>query len=585
MAGIDDDGRVRGETAAAPTTAPRRGRAGLAVLVGLCAGGVAAYGGAPLGVLVAILGFAIVSVFVGGGVLLFTRGQGVLGALLTLVGAGAVFYCVLSGVIFRAAEPYLAQSATLEPIAVADRLYLRHPEQGFLVGDPGPEWNVDNTLATALRLAFAVWGRVTGAWGWTDEVHGASITVIALHVDGTSATAENAGSFVRGCVGGLFPDPARSPHDDDDDDDESTFFVRDDTRHEAWARHEGMRGGGPIAASARIVLWDADGGGRDAVVVIAISHPDDDWTAFLSMVHAPHEPWIGPGPTPPGFTPAARTLTEARAAYAPRVTHDIALAGEPPPELAQGDAFVRTQFTSPHGPLYAYASVAQEPAADVGVMWLGSSATLVDTLTRGPMRLQQDGAAVVVPSLQGEPANPGHLDLYAGDVEDALAAFHDLASRTGLPPERIVVVGVLGGATLATLLAETGLHAGAFVAVSPADDVLEEAIQGPMLDGPIYEVRELEETWVRSPVHFLSGIDTPSFFVFTATAIAGSDASFRAEPGEHPSVTIFGTIAGDDATIATAAVELAIDAIRGGRPSAITAADLTARVTAPSAAP
>lgn len=581
---IDDDGGVRGPRAAAPADRPvsrtdaasARGRPILAVLVSLALGGVAIYGGLPLGLPIAIVGALIVAAVTFGGVYALSRGHALGGVLTVLIASGMTLYCVITGYVMRAAAPYLTQEH-LEPLVVADRHYLRHPSLGFLIQDPGPAWHENNALAGILRLSWSLIGDTRGAWGWSDDEHGAWIVVLALHLPPTThleseTDVSGVGAMMRGIVTGSVREGGSQPVITDD------YFERDDARHEAWVRADGMRAGSVAATSARAILWPAAEGGNDALVITVSSHPDDDWRPFLLDAHAPHESWQGPGAPPPGFTPAATTLAEARAAYTSVLTRQTRIESAPleGAEALDGTGFELIHYAGPLGPLAAYATTTTSVPPCAGLLWVNQVGYLEDEVTEGSLAyaLSSRGGAVLVPTLRGEVDNAGSLELFGGEVDDVIAALHALSERSGIPPERIVVAGTGIGGTLTLLVAESGTPAGAYVAIGAIDDDTEHAISGPLADGPVFEVRRVEEIWIRSPIHFLAGIRSPTFGLWgeITTTSAPHDAIAAIVPRDVP-LTMF-VRSDDDDALASVAVPAVFDALCAGRAPALSAADL-----------
>lgn len=65
---------------------------------------------------------------------------------------------------------------------------------------------------------------------------------------------------------------------------------------------------------------------------------------------------------------------------------------------------------------------------------------------------REQGFAVLLPSLRGENGNPGHLELLAGEVDDAVAAIESLAARPEVDADRIYAIGHSVGGALAALV-------------------------------------------------------------------------------------------------------------------------------------
>lgn len=63
------------------------------------------------------------------------------------------------------------------------------------------------------------------------------------------------------------------------------------------------------------------------------------------------------------------------------------------------------------------------------------------------------GFAVMLPSLRGENGNPGHFEMFWGEVDDGLAAVHWLADQPEIDRERIYTFGHSAGGGISALLA------------------------------------------------------------------------------------------------------------------------------------
>jgi len=77
-------------------------------------------------------------------------------------------------------------------------------------------------------------------------------------------------------------------------------------------------------------------------------------------------------------------------------------------------------------------------------------------LTKSDLELSQPfvdaGFAVLVPTFRGENGNPGHFELFYGEVDDALAAVKWLATQPGVDADRIYTFGQSAGGAVSALL-------------------------------------------------------------------------------------------------------------------------------------
>jgi hypothetical protein len=582
----DDDGTVRGGRAeptrtapATPATRAKKPRSALLAIAvalpfALVAGAAAGHGGWPIGPWIAVPSAILVGACAFGGVYALVRGQTLGGVIVVLGAVGMTLYCIVTGVVMRAAAPYLAQT-TLEPLVVADRTYLRDPSSGFLIGDPGEGWRENNALAGVLRLSWSLVGETRGAWGWSDDEHGAWLVVLHVHLPATDASV----GAVRGMLTGIVDGSVRENGHAEPTEPE-TPLVRDDARREVWVHAVGSRGGGPVASTARALMWSPEGGGLDALIVTVSSHPDDAWTSFLLDMHAPNEAWQGPGGAPPGFVPAAATLDDARAAYATQLTQTLHTGSRALPAPLDR-RFEITNYPSPEGPIAAYATVPLATPPCAGLLWVNQQGTIEDELRPDwpPMRAAVLGAAVLVPTLRGEATNPGALDAFGGGVDDVAAALRVLVGRSGVPASRIVVSGIGAGGTLTLLLAERD-EAAAFVPFGAADDTLTSSLDGPFSDGDTaFDPRRVEETWIRSPIHFLGGIRSPTYAVWAADTertLASRAIGDRLAPGGR--ARVIDLLGHTNEAVATTILEEVIDAVCNDRPPMLDASVLQSQL-------
>jgi dienelactone hydrolase len=133
----------------------------------------------------------------------------------------------------------------------------------------------------------------------------------------------------------------------------------------------------------------------------------------------------------------------------------------------------------------------------------------------GPPENDQSAAAyraadvvMLVPTVRGTADNPGVQEAFLGEVDDVLAAARHLRSLEHVDPERVYLGGHSTGGTLALLVAEsTDLFRGV-VAFGPVGRVTDYGGRTwPFDPADPAEVR------LRSPLHFLDSIRTPTLIV------------------------------------------------------------------------
>lgn len=521
---------------------------------------LAAAGAWAFGLVPALGAGIVVFVLAGAGSLAFARGAKIPGVLMILIGAAASTCCVVGGAVSSGLEQLIPDTAALEPISVVDRHYLRHPSLGFLVGDPGERFRSAPQIAIPMSVAMNGLGSPLGGWGWADPGSGASVFAAAVRPR-RAPDRGFAEAFLRGFVSGGVPSPTL----------DAPYARWDDARREVWMRASGTRAGSPIAMTARLLAWQSASGQWTVLVVAALSHPSDVWTPLLLDAHAPGEPWRGPGAPPPGYDPAAETLAEARALARLEVVRTSRAeprsdSGDDPPPAP----FEEVRYQAPIGALRAYFAPPRGPDREPAVLWLHAGIDL-EAPERGPIVLAERGIAVFSPTTRGESDNPGDRQTLLGELEDVRAALDHLRSLPSIDPDRIVIMGHGGGATLAMLLAESGAPARAFVCFGGTEDVLPYLLVGPDAGGPIVDPRSADESWVRSPIHFLSSITAPTYFIEgRSSPNAAAGARLRAAAPASSPLRVIVPAHGDHDSLVEPALRMLAPRLRERGPLQIT---------------
>lgn len=247
---------------------------------------VALWGGWPFGTILACVGATVLASLSLAGAKLVSSDRRALGMLALLAAAGGLSFCVLSGIVMRDASP--DDALALDRVVIAERAYLRHPRAGFLIGDPGPTWRRDDSVAGIFGLSWSLFGESRATWGWVGPSVGSLIVVSwfdmpahPANADGASAV-DTVGDVLHGMVSGA-AHPGRTGHDEDVDE----RRYDEPGRREVWARCVGERGGEPIAGTARAIFWSTPDGELEVLAVVVTSPPQDDWRPFLLQMHAP----------------------------------------------------------------------------------------------------------------------------------------------------------------------------------------------------------------------------------------------------------------------------------------------------------
>ena len=113
---------------------------------------------------------------------------------------------------------------------------------------------------------------------------------------------------------------------------------------------------------------------------------------------------------------------------------------------------------------------------------------------------------MMFPTVRGTATNPGFQEGMFGEVDDVIAAGEYLRSLPGVDPERVYLGGHSTGGTLVLLVAES---TDLFRAVFSFGPVGELADYGGRTWS--FDAEDPREWFLRSPLHFLGSITTPTF--------------------------------------------------------------------------
>ncbi|MCI0456733.1 MAG: alpha/beta fold hydrolase [Gemmataceae bacterium] len=179
---------------------------------------------------------------------------------------------------------------------------------------------------------------------------------------------------------------------------------------------------------------------------------------------------------------------------------------QPPPKL-----FRVVRYPSAVGPLAAYLSPdpgdgKKHPAviyAHGGFGGINGFAWGRESFA--PFR--EAGFVIFCPSWRGENDNPGQYEMFYGELDDALAAIEYLTKIPYVDADRIYMIGHSTGGTVTLLAAEASLRLRAAFSFGGAPD-LQHADYG----NTPFDRRIEKEVRLRSPIHFVKGLKTPTFY-------------------------------------------------------------------------
>ncbi len=237
----------------------------------------------------------------------------------------------------------------------------------------------------------------------------------------------------------------------------------------------------------------------------------------------------------------AESLPEARAGFTTQLVRQDRQESslEAPPD----GLFSLIHYDAPLGPTQAYVSKVAGPAPRPAIVWLTGGFPVarggsVVWEPRGPGNEQsasayrRAGIVMMFPTVRGTAMNPGNQEFMMGEVDDVIAAARHLATYECVDPGRIYLGGHSTGGTLALLVAEsTDIFKAAFC-FGPSDEFAGYGIEDPWP----FDTGNPEEWRLRSPVHFLDGIKTPTFVI---EGQYGSSYALRAfdAASDNPMVT------------------------------------------------
>ncbi|MBX3220964.1 MAG: prolyl oligopeptidase family serine peptidase [Labilithrix sp.] len=211
------------------------------------------------------------------------------------------------------------------------------------------------------------------------------------------------------------------------------------------------------------------------------------------------------------------------------------------------------RYPSPVGNLAAYVSPqTSDGSRRPAIVWLvGGFANSIGPSAWEPAPRHDDqsarafreaGVVLMLPSLRGGNDNPGERETLYGEVDDVLAARDWLVRQPNVDPDRIYLGGHSTGGTLALLVAETTDKFRAVIAFGPVANAASYSGHRPLL-------ANAHEARVRSPIHFMETIRTPTFIVEgsdspnagdvqqLASAAAGAPVkSYTIQGGSHFSI-------------------------------------------------
>ncbi len=232
--------------------------------------------------------------------------------------------------------------------------------------------------------------------------------------------------------------------------------------------------------------------------------------------------WIGALLVACAASAGGQTLVEARKGFKTKLQKQDRDAE--PLEVPPAGLFTIARYRGPAGGLQAYVGAAPTaPGKLPAMIWLtggfppaGAGSTAweeVDLDNEQSARAYRDaGICMMYPTTRGTAGNPGVQEGFLGEVDDVLAALEHLRTLPYVDAERIYLGGHSTGGTLALLVAACTDRFRAVFAFGP---VASPSTYGQ--DLAPYDVEDPGEARVRSPIHFLADVRSPTYVIEGAT--------------------------------------------------------------------
>ena len=175
------------------------------------------------------------------------------------------------------------------------------------------------------------------------------------------------------------------------------------------------------------------------------------------------------------------------------------------------------KFSTPNGKLWAYITPKMSfRNSRPALIWLSNDLQkpLNKNLWEKPQEddlrakiFHEKKVVTMYPSLRGTHGNPGHQEMFYGEIEDIKHAFSYLSKHPNVDPNQIYLIGHGEGATLALLVAGNFNKFKEIYALGPIANLASDAIKTPFND------KNTLESALRSPLNYLKHIQTPTYII------------------------------------------------------------------------
>ena len=217
------------------------------------------------------------------------------------------------------------------------------------------------------------------------------------------------------------------------------------------------------------------------------------------------------------------TLTAARAGFQTKIV-DTSFKGDGTPATPPKKIFNLIRYPAKDGDMAAYVTPdPKDGKKHPAVIWLigGYGGIGNDDFfwQDHPRENDQSGGAfrkagivMMTPSFRAENDNPGHYEMFYGELDDLESARAWLAKQPYVDPQRIYVVGHSTGGTRALLASELSDKYRAVFSLGGIPDLKKRIDGGSMMVAIPFDQSNPQEFKLRSPGFFISSITRPTFY-------------------------------------------------------------------------
>jgi alpha/beta superfamily hydrolase len=213
----------------------------------------------------------------------------------------------------------------------------------------------------------------------------------------------------------------------------------------------------------------------------------------------------------------SRTFAEAHDSFKTRLTKNTSDQDEIP--MPPEGVFDLVYYPTTIGDMAAYlSSDAEDGKKHPLIIWLvGGWSNGIDDFPWSYPDWENDqtgsafreaGLMMMYPSLRGANGNPGYQESMFGEINDIVSAYHYAASLPYIDADRIYLGGHSTGGTRALLTAAYTDVFRAVISFGPVGDIKKHN-QSEFT----FDIKDSEECKMRSPIHWLKDIKTPTFII------------------------------------------------------------------------